>query len=230
MDEADRLLDLGFQNTLDNIFGLLPRQRRTGLFSATQTKEVQALIRAGLRNPVSVTVTEKTSQSTPLLLNNYYVITKDNGKLATLVNFLESEDTQKALLFLPTCACVDYWGCIFKSLFKSKLNVSALHGKMKEKRSAVLENFRNSDKGLLLCTDVMARGIDIPEVDWVLQWDPPANASAFVHRIGRTARQGQEGSAVILLLQSEEAYVDFIQRNQKVKVKQLDDVGTEAKV
>lgn len=79
MDEADRLLDLGFQNCLDNILSYLPRQRRTGLFSATQTKEVEALIRAGLRNPVTVTVTEKATQSTPMSLDNYYIITKNNG-------------------------------------------------------------------------------------------------------------------------------------------------------
>lgn len=80
LDEADRLLDLGFKTSLNTILSYLPRQRRTGLFSATQTKEVEALIRAGLRNPVLVSVTEKASQSTPLLLSNYFILTKNNGK------------------------------------------------------------------------------------------------------------------------------------------------------
>lgn len=107
------------------------------------------------------------------------------------------------------------------------LPVLAIHGKLKEKRKKVLDNFRNAEKALLLCTDVMARGIDIPEVDWVLQWDPPSNASSFVHRVGRTARQGHEGSALICLLENEEAYVDFIQTNQRVKLSQInDDVTT----
>lgn len=79
MDEADRLLDLGFQASLNTILSYLPRQRRTGLFSATQTKEVEALIRAGLRNPVLVSVTEKAAQSTPELLNNYYIVTRNDG-------------------------------------------------------------------------------------------------------------------------------------------------------
>lgn len=79
MDEADRLLDMGFRNSLDTILSFLPRQRRTGLFSATQTKEVELLMRAGLRNPVLVTVTEKATQSTPILLNNYYMITRNQG-------------------------------------------------------------------------------------------------------------------------------------------------------
>lgn len=184
---------MGFENSLNTILSYLPRQRRTGLFSATQTKEVEALVRAGLRNPVLVNVREKASQSTPILLNNYYITTKNDGKLATLITFLEEEKIQKALLFLPTCATVDYWSTVFQSLFVKnsiKLQVFAIHGKLKQKRQKILDNFKKCTEGLLICTDVMARGIDIPEVDWVLQWDPPANASAFIHRVGRTARQG----------------------------------------
>ncbi|KAK4878260.1 hypothetical protein RN001_010766 [Aquatica leii] len=229
LDEADRLLDLGFRNSFDNILNYLPKQRRTGLFSATQTKEVDALIRAGLRNPVSVMVTEKASQSTPVSLENYYIVTKNNGKLATLVTFLE-DNVHKGLLFVPTCACVDYWYSVFPRLIKSNLPVFAIHGKMKEKRKKVLDGFKNSSRGLLICTDVLARGIDIPQVDWVLQWDPPASAAAFVHRIGRTARQGQLGSALVCLYESEAAYVDFIERNQKVKLQKMPDVATDNKI
>ncbi|KAJ8910503.1 hypothetical protein NQ315_012350 [Exocentrus adspersus] len=232
LDEADRLLDLGFQKSIDTILSYLPRQRRTGLFSATQTKEVENLIRAGLRNPVLVSVAAKATQSTPELLENFYIVTRNNGKLATLVSFLEVKRVQKAMLFLPTCATVDYWSRIFPSILPKELDlpVMAVHGKMKDKRNKVLEKFRSSSKALLLCTDVMARGIDIPEMDWVLQWDPPANASAFVHRVGRTARQGQQGSALILFLENETAYVPFIETNQRVKLNQLEDVATTEKI
>ncbi|CAH0549129.1 unnamed protein product [Brassicogethes aeneus] len=228
LDEADRLLDLGFQKCLDTILSYLPRQRRTGLFSATQTKAVEDLIRAGLRNPVIVSVSAKATQSTPLLLENYYIATKNNGKLGTLISFIQAKDVQKAMLFLPTCACVDYWSTVFPQLLPKELNlpVIAIHGKMKEKRKKILESFRKSDKALLICTDVMARGIDIPEVDWVLQWDPPASASAFVHRVGRTARQGHEGSSLILLLENEDAYVPFIETNQRVRLIQVEDTAT----
>ncbi|KAF7287667.1 putative ATP-dependent RNA helicase DDX55 homolog [Rhynchophorus ferrugineus] len=231
LDEADRLLDLGFQKTLDTIFSFLPKQRRTGLFSATQTKEVQNLIRAGLRNPVLVSVSAKAKQSTPDMLQNFYIVSKNNGKLATLICFLEQKQVNKSMLFLPTCACVDYWMKIFPILCK-KLNIPilAIHGKMKDKRKVVLEKFRTSEKALLLCTDVMARGIDIPEVDWVLQWDPPANAAAFVHRVGRTARQGNNGSALIILLENEEPYVNFIDANQRVKLQRLNDSADENKI
>ncbi|KAL1501771.1 hypothetical protein ABEB36_007036 [Hypothenemus hampei] len=232
LDEADRLLDMGFQKTLDTILSYLPRQRRTGLFSATQTKEVQDLIRAGLRNPVLISVSAKAKQSTPDLLQNYYIQTKNDGKLASLLNFLKQKRIKKSMLFLPTCACVDYWSKIFPHIMPKgvQLPIMAIHGKMKEKRKKVLDKFKNSDKALLLCTDVMARGIDIPEVDWVLQWDPPASATAFVHRVGRTARQGQQGSALIVLLKNEEAYVDFLQANQRVKLNQINDEITQQEI
>ena len=93
----------------------------------------------------------------------------------------------------------------------------AIHGKKGgNKRHKVFEAFKKAENGLLICTDVMARGVDIPEVDWVVQFDPPSNAEAFVHRCGRTARSGLQGQAMLFLLPAEEAYVDFIGLNQKV--------------
>ncbi|XP_044260230.1 probable ATP-dependent RNA helicase DDX55 homolog [Tribolium madens] len=224
LDEADRLLDYGFRKSLDVILSYLPKQRRTGLFSATQTKQLQDLIRAGLRNPVLVSVSVKAEHSTPEKLDNYYIIANNNHKLAALFTFLQSRSVQKAMLFLPTCAVVDFWSETFPHIF-ADFPILAIHGKMKEKRKKIIEKFKNSTRGLLLCTDVLARGIDIPEVDWVLQWDPPASASAFVHRVGRTARQGRQGSSLLFLLDTEESYVPFIEKNQRVKLDQLPDVS-----
>jgi len=94
----------------------------------------------------------------------------------------------------------------------------SIHGKMKQQRYKIFEDFRKlQTSGLLVCTDVMARGIDIADVDWVLQFDPPSNAAAFVHRCGRTARIGNRGTAVVFLMPSESAYVPFIDINQKVR-------------
>ncbi|XP_063709775.1 probable ATP-dependent RNA helicase DDX55 homolog [Culicoides brevitarsis] len=221
LDEADRLLDLGFEATLNTIFSYLPRQRRTGLFSATQTKEVADLMRAGLRNPVLVCVKEKAAQSTPKLLQNYFAIVEPEEKLKYLLQFIKANDIQKSLLFLPTCACVEYWGLVLPHLLAAQgqtIKVFALHGKMKQRRGKILQKFRDTENAMLLCTDVLARGVDIPEIDWVLQWDPPSSAAAFVHRVGRTARQGNEGNALILLLPSEDAYTTFLEKNQKVKL------------
>lgn len=102
------------------------------------------------------------------------------------------------------------------------MNIFGIHGKMKDKRYKIFEAFRASESGVLLCTDVMARGIDIPEVNWVLQYDPPSSAAAFVHRCGRTARIGRDGSALVFLLRTEDAYVDFIHRNQNVTLEEME--------
>lgn len=221
LDEADRLLDLGFSKTLDIILSYLPRLRRTGLFSATQTKELQQLIRAGLRNPVLVSVKEKANVSTPLNLKNNYIIVQAEEKLPTLIHFIKSKGTDlKYMIFLSTCACVEYFSPVVQALLPS-IRIFALHGKMKKKRYKIFDDFRSVEAGILICTDVMARGIDISEVDWVLQYDPPSTASNFVHRCGRTARFGHEGSALLFLLKNEDAYVEFIKRNQKVDIEEL---------
>ncbi|XP_037038471.1 probable ATP-dependent RNA helicase DDX55 homolog [Bradysia coprophila] len=225
LDEADRLLDLGFTSAINTILSYMPRQRRTGLFSATQTKEVQDLMRAGLRNPVMVSVREKAATSTPLLLQNYYMIVEPENKFAKLLDFIDQNNIQKAMLFLPTCACVEYWADVIPKFIKDR-KILSLHGKMKNRRAKILEKFRQTPKVLLLCTDVLARGVDIPEMDWVLQWEPPSNAAAFVHRVGRTARQGHDGNALILILPTEDAYVEFLQRNQKVSLKSVTSEAT----
>ncbi|XP_029678516.1 ATP-dependent RNA helicase DDX55-like isoform X2 [Formica exsecta] len=182
LDEADRLLDLGFSATLDSILNYLPRLRRTGLFSATQTKELQQLIRAGLRNPALIVVKEKSNVSTPVNLNNSYTIVQPEHKLSVMIDFIRSIGFKtKYMIFLSTCVCVDYFSQVIQVLLPS-INVLALHGKMKSKRYKVFDQFRHAENGILICTDVMARGIDISEINWVLQYDPPSIASSFVHR------------------------------------------------
>ncbi|XP_012061748.1 PREDICTED: probable ATP-dependent RNA helicase DDX55 homolog [Atta cephalotes] len=222
LDEADRLLDLGFSATLDSILSYLPRLRRTGLFSATQTKELEQLIRAGLRNPALIVVKEKSNVSTPVNLKNSFTIVQPEYKLPVMIDFIRSVGFKtKYMIFLPTCASVDYFNRVIQTLLPS-INVFALHGKMKSKRYKVFDKFRYAENGILICTDVMARGIDISEIDWVLQYDPPSTASSFVHRCGRTARIGNEGNALLFLLETESAYVDFIKRNQKVELRQME--------
>ncbi|XP_036451452.1 ATP-dependent RNA helicase DDX55 [Colossoma macropomum] len=219
LDEADRLLDMGFEASLNAILGYLPKQRRTGLFSATQTQELEKLVRAGLRNPVRITVKEKgvaasSVQKTPARLSNYYTICRTEDKFNTLVAFLRQHKHEKQLVFFSTCACVEYFGKALEVLVKN-VTILCIHGKMKDKRNKVFSEFRELKGGILVCTDVMARGIDIPDVNWVLQYDPPSSASSFVHRCGRTARIGNRGSALVFLLPMEESYVNFLSINQK---------------
>ncbi|XP_034646481.1 ATP-dependent RNA helicase DDX55 isoform X1 [Trachemys scripta elegans] len=225
LDEADRLLDMGFEASLNTILDFLPKQRRTGLFSATQTQEVENLVRAGLRNPVRISVKEKgvaasSTQKTPTRLENYYMICKADEKFNQLVHFLRQHKQEKHLVFFSTCACVEYYGKALESLVKN-VKIMCIHGKMKHKRNKIFTEFRKLPSGILVCTDVMARGIDIPEVNWVLQYDPPSSASAFVHRCGRTARIGHLGSALVFLLPMEESYVNFLSINQKCPMQEM---------
>lgn len=223
LDEADSLLQ--YSTKINTILKYLPTQRRTALFSATQKKEIQDLIRAGLRNPVLVRIREKATTSTPVRLRNYYMLVDPELKLASLLDFIARKNIQKALIFFPTCACVEYWADILPELLP-KTKCLALHGKMKGGRFKVLDQFKKEKNAILLCTDVLARGVDIPEMNWVLQWEPPSNAAAFVHRVGRTARQGQHGNALILIQSNEDAYVDFLSRNQNVSLTKVTDIAT----
>uniref|UniRef100_A0A665U9A0 ATP-dependent RNA helicase n=3 Tax=Echeneis naucrates TaxID=173247 RepID=A0A665U9A0_ECHNA len=230
LDEADRLLDMGFEASLNTILGYLPKQRRTGLFSATQTQELEKLVRAGLRNPVRITVKEKgvaataPAQKTPSRLSNYYTICRSEDKFNNLVAFLRQHKHEKLLVFFSTCACVEYYGRALETLVK-KVTVCCIHGKMKNKRNKIFADFRSLKSGILVCTDVMARGIDIPDVHWVLQYDPPSSASAFVHRCGRTARIGNQGNALVFLLPMEESYINFLSINQKCPLQKMSPVA-----
>ncbi|CAN7993628.1 unnamed protein product [Ixodes hexagonus] len=226
LDEADRLLDMGFEKSVNTILSYLPKQRRTGLFSATQTKEVEDLIRAGLRNPVSVSVKEKQNslgktQRTPALLKNFYIMCEADEKLNILVAFLRSHPKEKHMVFFSTCACVEYFSAILVQLLKNTTVIN-IHGKMKSKRQKVFDRFMKMETGVLVCTDVMARGVDIPDVHWVLQFDAPKSSSSFIHRCGRTARMGHEGNAVLLLMPTEDSYLKFLELNQKVTLEKMD--------
>nr|XP_006819939.1 PREDICTED: ATP-dependent RNA helicase DDX55-like [Saccoglossus kowalevskii] len=170
LDEADKLLDLGFENSINEILSYMPKQRRTGLFSATQTDEVEKLIRAGLRNPVRITVKEKQTKS-------------------QVMQFFES------ITFSPNF-------------------------RVTQRTPFLLKNYYWS--GVMVCTDVMARGIDILDVEWVIQYDPPTSATAFVHRCGRTARIGKAGNALVLLTPNEDTYIEFIAINQRVPLQKCD--------
>lgn len=230
LDEADKLLDMGFEKSLNTILQYLPHQRRTGLFSATQTRQLAMLIKAGLRNPVLIEVKEKKIRnpdsaeledgSTPSTLKSYYMICEPDRKLTILINFIKRKGLNlKYMLFLSSCACVDYFLTILQPLLPD-FGLYGLHGKMKNNRYKIFDTFKSADSGILLCTDVMARGVDIPEVNWVIQYDVPNSASSFVHRSGRTARIGRTGYSLTMLMANEDAYPNFILRNQKVALQQ----------
>ncbi|KAM0034408.1 putative RNA helicase [Helianthus debilis subsp. tardiflorus] len=225
LDEADRLLDMGFQKQINSIISCLPKLRRTGLFSATQTDAVEELAKAGLRNPVRVEVRAETkslgcssssehptSSKTPSGLHIEFIKCEADKKSSQLVDFFIKNKSKKMIVYFMTCACVDYWGVVLPRLAALKgLPLISLHGKMKQSaREKALASFTSLSGGILLCTDVAARGLDIPGVDCIVQYDLPQDPNVFIHRVGRTARLGRQGSAIVLLLPKEEAYVEFL--------------------
>ncbi|KAH9248273.1 hypothetical protein BASA81_014075 [Batrachochytrium salamandrivorans] len=229
LDEADRLLDMGFELALTSILRKLPKQRRTGLFSATMNEALSQLVKTGLRNPVKIVVKVEaldggdSDQRTPSSLAIGYAIVKPDEKLGKLLYLLNSNQDKKFIVYFSTCACVDYF---YKVLSQNgmcpNLQLHSLHGKMDPKRrEAVYTKFIESPMAsVLLCTDVAARGLDIPDVDWVIQFDPPQDPKAFAHRCGRTARIGRQGSAAVFLSEHEDTYVEFL-RLRKVPITEM---------
>jgi ATP-dependent RNA helicase DDX55/SPB4 len=227
MDEADRLLDMGFTQQLNHIIAQLPKQRRTGLFSATMTDAISNLVKAGLRNPVRVVVkvedlmNKGNTQRTPASLEIDYVVCDAEQKWTQVVRILEDElqkieGARKFIVYVATCACVDYFFKLLKKLPSlSGYDIHSLHGQMETKRrTATYTSFTQlppAVPAILLCTDVASRGLDIPDVDYVIQVDPPQDPKAFAHRCGRAARAGRKGKATVLLVRGrEEAYVEFL--------------------
>lgn len=221
LDEADRLLDLGFESSIRNILQQLPKQRRTGLFSATMTEAIGDLIRTGLRNPVRVTVKveniDNSESRVPTTLSIHYRLVESfEEKLGLFLNLIRRSDPshplhgKKVIAYFATCACVDYYMKVLDGDNDSQ--IFALHGKMPHnKRTAVYRGFLDSvGDSVMLCTDLAARGLDFPDIDWVIQFDPPQDPKSFLHRCGRTARSGRSGDALVFLQKEEDAYIEMM--------------------
>jgi ATP-dependent RNA helicase DDX55/SPB4 len=232
MDEADRLLDLGFKEDLQKIISRLPKQRRTGLFSASMSEAVDQLIRVGLRNPVRIAVKVKAraapngsgedgkieDKRTPASLQMSYLVTPASHKIPAMKQILAAlqPQPQKSILYLATCFSVDYFQHVLPEVLQGYA-IIPLHGKHPDKvRRKNFNKFVDSvTPSILLTTDVAARGLDIPSVDLVFQLDPPSDPKTFIHRCGRAGRAGRRGLAVTLLTPGrEEDYVEFLQVRQ----------------
>ncbi|KAI4233439.1 MAG: hypothetical protein LQ352_008253 [Teloschistes flavicans] len=227
LDEADRLLDLGFKEDLQKILARLPKQRRTGLFSASVSEAVDQIVRVGLRNPVKIAVKVKGANNaedkrTPASLSMKYVVCPASHKLPTLSRLLQSLEPipNKTILYLSTCAAVDYFQHVLPSILPTHkdnnqpFTLVPLHGKHPPKiRRKNFTAFANATSpSILLTTDVAARGLDIPQVDLVVQIDPPSDPKVFLHRCGRAGRAGRKGLSVIFLQPGrEEDYISFLE-------------------
>uniref|UniRef100_A0ACB8FGP1 ATPdependent RNA helicase n=1 Tax=Sphaerodactylus townsendi TaxID=933632 RepID=A0ACB8FGP1_9SAUR len=188
LDEADRILDMGFADTMNAILENLPKKRQTLLFSATQTKSVKDLARLSLKDPEYVWVHEKAKFSTPATLEQNYVVCELHQKINMLYSFLRSHLNRKSIVFFASCKEVQYLFRMFCRL-RPGLPVLALHGKQQQmKRMEVYNDFVRKKSAVLFATDIAARGLDFPAVNWVIQFDCPEDANTYIHRVGRTAR------------------------------------------
>lgn len=204
LDEADRIMDMGFQSTIDAIVEHLPKQRQTLLFSATQTRKVSDLARLSLRDPEYVSVHEAASSATPSTLQQNYIVTPLPDKLDILWSFLRSNLKSKILVFLSSGKQVRFVYETFRHM-QPGIPLLHLHGRQKQTaRLDITNRFSATKNSCLLATDVVARGLDFPAVDWVIQLDCPEDADTYIHRVGRTARYERDGRAVLFLEPSEE--------------------------
>jgi len=220
-DEADRILDMGFQKTVDAIIEHLPKERQTMLFSATQTKKVSDLARLSLKDPEYVAVHEAAAAATPSTLQQHYVVTPLASKLDTLWSFIRSNLKSKTVVFLASGKQVRFVYESFRHL-QPGIPLMHLHGRQKQGgRLDITTKFSQSQHSVLFATDVAARGLDFPAVDWVIQMDCPEDADTYIHRVGRTARYERVGRAVLFLDPSEEKGMLSRLEQKKVPIERI---------
>lgn len=222
LDEADRILDMGFQRTLTALLSHLPKSRQTLLFSATQTQSVADLARLSLKDPVSVGIDQtNTEGATPKALEQHYVVCELDKKLDVLWSFIKSHLQTKTLVFMSSCKQVRF---AFETFCKMHPGIPLLHLHGKQKQMARLEMFKrftSMKHAVLFATDIAARGLDFPSVDWVVQLDAPEDADTYIHRVGRTARYESAGKGLLLMLPSEEEGMVAALKKKNIEIQKI---------
>lgn len=215
MDEADRLLDLDFGPKIDLILKVIPRERNTFLFSATMTTKVAKLQRASLQKPVKVEVATKYSTVKTLL--QYYLFFPLKHKDCYMVYLMNEVAGNSTIIFTRTCSDTQRIAIMLRNL---GFGAIPLHGQMPQaKRLGALNKFKAGTRNILVATDVASRGLDIPLVDVVINYDVPQSSKDYIHRVGRTARAGRSGKSVTFVTQYD---VELIQRIEKDLERKLD--------
>ncbi|XP_018045317.1 PREDICTED: probable ATP-dependent RNA helicase DDX10 [Atta colombica] len=214
LDEADCCLDMGFEKTMNSIIENLPPKRQTLLFSATQTKSVKDLARLSLKDPLYVSVHEHSTHTTPEGLQQSYIICSLEDKLAMLWSFIRNHMKQKIIVFFSSCKQVKY---VYEAFCRLRPGISllALYGTLHQlRRMNIYESFCKKQHAVLFATDIAARGLDFPTVNWVVQMDCPEDVNAYIHRAGRTARFKSGGESLLVLLPSEEMIIERLKQRK----------------
>lgn len=221
LDEADRILDLGFSTTLNAIIQNLPPKRQTLLFSATQTKTISDLARLSLKNPTYVSVHENSNTSTPDNLEQNYVVCEAHEKFNFLWSFIKNHTNAKTICFLQSCKQVKFMYEAFSKL-GAGCTLLALYGTMNQlRRMNIYDEFCRKQHAVLFATDVASRGLDFPNVNWVIQVDCPIDATTYIHRVGRTARFEQNGQALLILTSYEKEHMLNELNAKKIKINEI---------
>ena len=214
LDEADRMLDIGFLPDLQRILSYLPKQRTTLLFSATFSPEIKRLASSYLQNPITIEVARPNAAASTVEQHFYSV--GDDDKRRALHQLLRRHGSSQAFVFVNSKL-----GCarLARSLEREGLKTTALHGdKSQDERLKALDAFKKGEVDLLVCTDVAARGLDIKDVPAVFNFDIPFNAEDYIHRIGRTGRAGASGLAITFVTRSDARLVADLEKLLKAKL------------
>ena len=213
IDEADKILKIGFEEELTEIIKLIPKNRQTLLFSATITPKVEDLITLSVKNYENIRI--KSSDPTVSTLEQGYLKIDADKKFLFLFTFFKKNKNSKILVFFATCKEVEFYSSLLNYVDVPVLSITGEY--KQQKRSTTFMEFCSLEQGILLCTDVAQRGLDIPDVDWVIQYEPPHDPEEYLHRVGRTARGANKvGKALLMIMPNE---INFIRMLQLYKIK-----------
>jgi ATP-dependent RNA helicase RhlE len=224
IDEADRLMDMGFLPQLREIMRKVPEKRQVMMFSATISPEVSQIAREFLRNPVRVKIGDIEKPPVTIEQKVYAVVQEDKARM--LLTLLEQSEVESAIVFTRTRSRADR---VAKFLCRNRVNAVAIHGdRSQSQRNSALAGFRSRRYRVLVATDVAARGLDISDVSHVINFDLPEEAAGYVHRIGRTARMGKAGQALSLVAPDERDKLAAIERSMATILERVKLDGFEA--
>ena len=216
LDEADRMLDMGFIDDVRRILEACPKERHTMLFSATISADITQIAKHYMRSPIEVSAVEYVD---PSKLEQFFYDVPKNLKFSLLVHLLKEEKQGLVMVFCNTRHITDFVG---HQLTRAGINATPIHGGLTQaRRNKIMEQFHAKRVYVLVCTDVAARGLDIKNVSHIYNYDVPNTSKEYIHRIGRTARAGEEGKAISLVSDRDYDNFRYVLRDPSLKIKQL---------